>query len=301
MVPLSELRQAMEDPQFRHAAMVHFPVVLSVAAFGLALIAALFRSWSRIPLAIALLAFIALVVSARMAGVSGDAAEGAVGVIAEEARVALDRHKHLGRPIYLYAIVVTFVTFLGMFNKWKLGLIAPWLSVAGGGFLLLKMASAAHVGGTLVYEYGLGTPNPMTDKQLAIARGEYKEPTPAYDDPRVVYFHERVRPVLYMNCMGCHAASDPAADLDLTTIAGALAGGSRGPSLVPGSPEESLLMRSISWEDEDLFMPPEVELSDADKEVIRQWISDGAVWDYELPAPEEEEADGAPETDDAGE
>jgi cytochrome b subunit of formate dehydrogenase/mono/diheme cytochrome c family protein len=51
-----------------------------------------------------------------------------------------------------------------------------------------------------------------------------------------------IGPMLVANCGGCHGADGGMAGLDLTSFAGALAGGSSGPAIVPGDPDASLLV-----------------------------------------------------------
>ena len=99
-------------------------------------------------------------------------------------------------------------------------------------------------------------------------------------DPRVAHFRTRVLPLLQRSCWRCHnpARMSRAGNLDQTEISGILRGGDSGPAVVPGKPDESLLMLAISWEDEDLQMPPVAKLDDKDIAAIRKWIAGGAVW-----------------------
>jgi hypothetical protein len=48
--------------------------------------------------------------------------------------------------------------------------------------------------------------------------------------------------MLVASCGGCHGADGGMAGLDLTSFAGALAGGSSGPAIVPGDPDASSLV-----------------------------------------------------------
>ena len=53
-----------------------------------------------------------------------------------------------------------------------------------------------------------------------------------------------------------------------------MAGGEDGRVIVPGKPEKSLLWKNVSGNK----MPPKRPLTDAEKQVLRQWIASGAVW-----------------------
>jgi len=65
----------------------------------------------------------------------------------------------------------------------------------------------------------------------------------------------------------------------------ALQGGKSGPALVPGKPDESLLIRAVSYSQERLKMPPQGKLSDDEIATLRSWIQTGAHWDSAPPSP----------------
>ncbi len=77
-------------------------------------------------------------------------------------------------------------------------------------------------------------------------------------------------------CLGCHNSELATSGLDLTQLESTLRGGDRGPALVPGHPESSLLWSKVSSGE----MPPGSPLSAADREVFREWIAAGAPWDH---------------------
>jgi hypothetical protein len=85
------------------------------------------------------------------------------------------------------------------------------------------------------------------------------------------------RAVLQARCQSCHGASR-LSDLDLRTRESALKGGRRGPALVPGKPEQSLLYRVVSGA-EALKMPPGREpLPREEIDALAAWIRAGAQW-----------------------
>lgn len=89
-------------------------------------------------------------------------------------------------------------------------------------------------------------------------------------------FEKKIRPALIQHCYECHAvdSDDVGGDLLLDSRNGLLAGGETGPSIVPGKPRDSLLMRAIEYR--DLEMPPEGKLPDELVEHFRRWIALGA-------------------------
>jgi hypothetical protein len=84
--------------------------------------------------------------------------------------------------------------------------------------------------------------------------------------------------IIEAKCVTCHGQARMS-DLDLRDVRGALAGGKRGPAIVPGKAAESLLYKAISRQG-DLQMPPgKTPLSAAEVKIIGDWIEAGAKWD----------------------
>jgi len=96
-------------------------------------------------------------------------------------------------------------------------------------------------------------------------------------------FALKVLPILQEKCFACHG-DDPEeieGGLSLLTLDDILLGGDGyGDIVVPGSPEESVIMTAITWADPDLEMPPKENdrLSAPQVAIIEKWIAHGAVW-----------------------
>lgn len=75
---------------------------------------------------------------------------------------------------------------------------------------------------------------------------------------QLTFFETKIRPVLSKSCYRCHSQSEGKSkgDLTLDTRAGWQKGGETGSAIVPGKPEESLLIKAVRYEDEDTQMPP---------------------------------------------
>lgn len=94
------------------------------------------------------------------------------------------------------------------------------------------------------------------------------------------YYTEHVQPVLQENCYRCHAGMNHRGGLTLDTREGLMHGGRDGAVVVPGHPEQSLLVSLIRHEgtaNGPKPMPPKSKLSDADIAAITEWIRAGAV------------------------
>ena len=95
------------------------------------------------------------------------------------------------------------------------------------------------------------------------------------------FFENRIRPLLVAKCEGCHSnlSGKTSGGLALDTQAGWKQGGDSGTVIVPGKPEESLLIRAIRYTDTDLQMPPKNKggkLKDEEIELLVEWIKKGA-------------------------
>jgi WD40 repeat protein len=88
---------------------------------------------------------------------------------------------------------------------------------------------------------------------------------------------ERAMQLLHANCLSCHNAEKHKAGLELTTRAKALKGGDSGAVVVPGKPDQSVLLKVLS-SDADPHMPPKKQLSTTQIELVRRWIAAGAPW-----------------------
>jgi len=95
----------------------------------------------------------------------------------------------------------------------------------------------------------------------------------------IAYFETHIRPLLAANCYGCHSSklTRPMGGLLLDSRAGMLRGGKSGvPAIVPGKPEESILLGAVLGNNKDLRMPPGKTLAQSDIEHIAEWIKMGA-------------------------
>jgi cytochrome c553 len=102
----------------------------------------------------------------------------------------------------------------------------------------------------------------------------------------VAFFETKVRPLLAAHCSNCHAAeTNSKGGLRVDDRNGLLQGGNRGPAVVPGHPEKSLLLRAVRHAAPGPKMPPSKRLSDEQIAVLERWVKDGAAWPaVKLPA-----------------
>ena len=103
-------------------------------------------------------------------------------------------------------------------------------------------------------------------------------PVPADDDPAgVEFFEAKVRPLLVNRCQTCHGGAKAKGGLRLETRDQAMEGGPSGPAIVPGKPDESLMVEAIKYGDV-LQMPPKSKLPAEEIATITRWVEQGAPW-----------------------
>ncbi|MBV8882067.1 MAG: DUF1549 domain-containing protein, partial [Planctomycetaceae bacterium] len=95
-----------------------------------------------------------------------------------------------------------------------------------------------------------------------------------------VDFDRDIRPILKASCLKCHGAEGkPKGQLRLDLRAAAFRGGAGGKAIVPGKSAESPLYKLLIDPDEDARMPAKApRLPDAQIELVKRWIDEGAVW-----------------------
>lgn len=87
-----------------------------------------------------------------------------------------------------------------------------------------------------------------------------------------------VQRILSTKCFSCHGPEIQESGLRLDTESAARAGGDRGPALVPGDADASLLTTAVTFRDPDLQMPPKQKLTDREIDILTLWVEGGAAW-----------------------
>lgn len=99
------------------------------------------------------------------------------------------------------------------------------------------------------------------------------------DEAKLEFFERKIRPVLIDNCFNCHSANtNSRGGLRVDDRNGLVVGGGRGPAVVPGHPEKSLLIEAVRKTHAEVKMPPKKELNEQQIADLTQWIKDGAAW-----------------------
>lgn len=99
-------------------------------------------------------------------------------------------------------------------------------------------------------------------------------PTPE----QLEFFEKRIRPVLVEQCYKCHGPDKQKGDLRVDSRDALLKDGADGAAVIPGKPDESLLIKSIKHLG-DMKMPEKApKMPDDQIAALEQWVAMGAPW-----------------------
>ena len=276
---ITDFQQSWADPQTRHALIVHWPVVLSAlsAAFTLALAITMGKNLTlRV---ITLMICIGVIVFGYIGLNSGENAEHAVQIPQGPPHDTLEQHEELAEKVPLLGAICAGLVAIAFLPKPSIvRRISVWLAFIACAVTAGWVANTAHYGGQLVYAHGIGMPNKNT------APASTSTNTNSSGDARVAFFQASVKPILLDTCARCHNPSRArrSGGLDQTSREAIMRGGTDGPAIVPGNPEESLLIARVKLPaDHEDRMPPDPRepLTAEQVAAIEQWIRDGAMWD----------------------
>ncbi|MEO6785458.1 MAG: DUF1549 domain-containing protein, partial [Chthoniobacteraceae bacterium] len=117
------------------------------------------------------------------------------------------------------------------------------------------------------------TPSLSASLLLALSCVVAKAADPA---PGLDFFERRIRPLLTDTCGDCHGAEKQKGDLRLDSRTGWMKGGASGTVIVPGKPDDSLLISAVRYWDKSLQMPPKHALEPAEVNDLIEWVKLGA-------------------------
>lgn len=283
--------EAWNNPGQWHAMLVHWPIVLSALLIPLTLVTASLPS-NRTLRVLALVAAAVLGASAWLAKISGEGAEDAIpSILTPDVYQVIESHEEMGEKLWLFGAGMVLLLSIGTLKPAWARHGGAWMATALSFAAIGWAARTAHHGGTLVYVYGVGTPTPAACYDLPGQRADGRDhaaehaaenPDPNSVDARQAFAAQVVMPIIAQKCVECHNPSRArrAGQLDQTTIAGLLKGGRSGPAIVPGKPEESLLLHRVRAQNQDDLMPPPPDppLTEEELASLEQWIRDGAAW-----------------------
>ena len=268
--------ETLRNDVTRHAAFVHFPIVLSIVTAVLAVIAGCCGARGQSVRGLAVFSATVLTVSAFFATGSGEDAHAQMTRnLAAASWDLVAEHETMASRVWVLAAGAALLLAVGLGRKEPVRSGATWLGVITALACAGWVTQVAHRGGQLVYDYGVGTPNPVVVTDASDALG-----SAGAVDPRLMHFRDNVLPIFETKCLRCHHQGKARGGIDLTSVTSILRTVRDGARVVvPGDSESSIMMRAIRRERVDFEMPPDESLSTAEIAAIEQWIRDGAVWE----------------------
>lgn len=99
-------------------------------------------------------------------------------------------------------------------------------------------------------------------------------------DQQADFFENKIRPILAGTCFTCHNDTKSSGGLRVDGRERLMQGGDSGAAIMPGQPEESLLIRAVRRQADVSAMPPEADNALRPDQVadLVTWIRDGAKW-----------------------
>lgn len=104
------------------------------------------------------------------------------------------------------------------------------------------------------------------------------------DEENLQYFEKHIRPLFVQQCQGCHGTQKQKGGLRLDSPDMIRKGGDSGNILQAGDPSKSLLYKAVSYQDDELRMPPRGKLTSEQIEHVKKWIEGGAALPKEISA-----------------
>ncbi len=216
-------------------------------------------------------------------------------------------HRWTGASVAIGSVLTTFCAIAQRSGVW------PQATKAYRLLLLITTASVAwagHLGGTLVYGEGfLFEPLRQADQEVVApddsppptqneASAEVQEPEDAVPQPEIVLaatlptldFATEVWPIFESRCVKCHGPRKQKGELRLDASEYVFGESRDNWVVIPGNAAESTLVQRIILpeDDEDIMPASGKPLTEAQIEVIKRWINEGATWgqDVAVSAPE---------------
>ncbi len=301
-------------PQILHAASVHFPIVFALVGIPLVYLAAVSANEKNTLLWLSIVCYGLFTITALIAAQMGERAMALVPPdINSEVSKVLHRHEEMAEKAWIAGLGLTLVLLLTLVRKRLFRSILMVIAMMGSLVLGIWLVVVAHLGGTLVYVHGVGTPGfagkgTIADPSTSGAKEDTETPRSEDSlipirqiDPQAaaeISYKRDIKPLFERYCIDCHGATSPKGGISLVSVdAMRLQGRKAGPGIVPGKPDQSSIVRYVRGELRPRMPKGQAPLSESDVHVIRAWISAGALDDSLETAPPTSQSHGeaAPE------
>lgn len=308
------ITELLSNPSMIHAAVVHMPIAAAFIGIIFIVVSAIFHRNNTVR-SLAALLFLIVVASSYVAIESGEDARDLVSPELPSAIWdPLTAHAASAEKV-LYAGIFTLACLLISLIRFDMIRIVGLLLAAIGALATnIFCANTGHLGGVLVYNHGVGTPllkqtAPAPTRPEATPAPEVPttpEATPAVpeatpveavpmpdpvaenpdwlpirdftpEEAALVSFKRDVWPIIDDQCITCHENPDADGDYEMNTVENMLKSGKKGgPGVVPGSPDESSIIKYIRGIAKPRMPEDEDPLTEDQIHTLRMWIAAGA-------------------------
>ena len=187
---MNDLLRFFNDPNARHAILVHLPIALSILGVIPAIALALTRFKNRTLLGVCVAWFLLASGGAFLAADAGEdaheaiheAAEHGGATLTEAQNDAIHEHEELGEDGWLWSGLTAAVFAVAFIPKKRVAPIAGSVGVVASLGVVYWAVITGHAGGMLVYEMGVGAPSPgLTERIGAGVESQDGNAEPGHD------------------------------------------------------------------------------------------------------------------------
>ncbi len=113
---------------------------------------------------------------------------------------------------------------------------------------------------------------------IEVWRGNYDGLGRPISEAELAFFEKRIRPLFVNKCYECHSAesTEVQGDLLVDSRATLRRGGTKGPAVLPGDVEHSLLVEAVRYQNAEMQMPPDEKLLGEEIADLENWVKMGA-------------------------
>ncbi len=126
----------------------------------------------------------------------------------------------------------------------------------------------------------------LADDEIALIRAWINRGAPegeprlavTFTDEQLVFFETNIRPLLARHCIDCHGPDKANGNLAFRSRDDLIRGGTQGPAIVPGKPEQSLLISAVRHVGKLQMPKSRPQLDEASIALLEKWIAMDAPW-----------------------
>ncbi len=281
--------------QQAHAIAAHLPVALSALGV-LGTLAAILIKTNRDSLRWAVVGLYVVLACAAVVSVeTGESARAQIsGSIPKPIWDTIQLHENMAERVWMFSVATALCMAVSVPARGGLRTSMNFVTMLASLGTVGWVGYVGHLGGDLVYSHGIGIPpdkviewriNPPAGSAKPAQEDVGRNLIPIQDftpeEAKQVSYKNDIQPLFEEVCLSCHSPDEKIeANLDMTTVPLILAGGEKyGPSIIPGKPDESPLVKYCRGEYLPQMPEDDMPLTREEIHLLRMWIAAGAIDD----------------------